>query len=150
MNNKLILGLGAIAAAAFYYFTGKKEAIENIQVRPLDIAINSQKTNFRQLVFNLKLKIANPGNFKVNINNINLDVIINGRKISEFEKTGLTSIEPKNAKTLIIEIVVNNLAVVDVVLNAIADGSDINIHLLGNVGTDLGTAIIDFKKKIDV
>jgi hypothetical protein len=39
---------------------------------------------------------------------------------------------------------------VDVVLNAIADGSGINIHLLGNVETDLGTAIIDFKKKIDV
>jgi LEA14-like dessication related protein len=150
MNNKLILGLGAMAAAAIYFFKGKKEALENIQVRPLDIAINSQKTNIRQLVFNLKLKIANPSNFAVNINNINLDVIINNKKISEFEKSGSTSIEPKNAKTFNIEIVVNNLAVVDVILNTIADGSDINIHLLGNVRTDLGTAIIDFKKKIDV
>jgi LEA14-like dessication related protein len=150
MNNKLILGLGAMAAAAFYFLRGKKEALENIQVTPLDIAINSQKTNLLQLVFNLKLKIANPGNFKVNINNINLDVIVNNKKISEFEKSGSTSIEPKNAKTFNIEIIVKNLAVVDVVLNTIADGSDINIHLLGNVRTDLGTAIIDYKKKIDV
>jgi hypothetical protein len=44
MNNKLILGLGAMAAAALYYFKGKTEAIKKIQITPLDIAINSQKS----------------------------------------------------------------------------------------------------------
>lgn len=85
MNSKIIIGLGAMAAAALYYFKGKKEAIEKIQVTPLDIAINSQKTQWNKLVFNLKLKIGNPSKFKVNINTIDLDVIVNNKKISEFQ-----------------------------------------------------------------
>ena len=150
MNNKLILGFGAMAAAALYYFKGKKEAIEKIQITPLDIAINSHKTKWNNLVFNLKLKIGNPSNFKVNINNIDLDVIINNKKISEFQKTGITSIEASNAKTILLEISIQSLSVVDVVLNAIADDKPINVQLLGNIGTDLGTAVIDFKKQINV
>jgi LEA14-like dessication related protein len=148
MNNKLILGLGALAAAAIYFFKGKKEALENVRITPLDIAINKQKTNFTNLVFNLKLKIANPGKFKVNINQINLDVIVNNKKISNFQKTNLTSIEPNNAKTLNLEIKVSNLAVIDVILNMIADKDGINIYLLGEVNTDLGAILIDYKKDI--
>ena len=148
MNNKLILGLGALAAAAIYFFKGKKEALENVKITPLDIAINSQKTNIRNLVFNLKLKIANPGNFKVNINTINLDVIVNNKKISNFQKSNITSIEPNNAKTINLEISVSNLAVIDVVLNMLADQDGINIHLLGEVNTDLGAILIDYKKDI--
>jgi LEA14-like dessication related protein len=148
MNNKVILGLGALAAAAIYFFKGKKEALENVRITPLDIAINSQKTNIRNLVFNLKLKIANPGNFKVNINTINLDVIVNNKKISNFQKSNITSIEPNNAKTINLEISVSNLAVVDVVLNMLADQDGINIHLLGEVNTDLGAILIDYKKDL--
>lgn len=148
MNNKLILGLGALAATAIYFFKGKKEALENVRITPLDIAINKQKTNIRNLVFNLKLKIANPGNFKVNINTINLDVIINNKKISNFQKSNITSIEPNNAKTINLEISVSNLAVIDVVLNMLSDQDGINIHLLGEVNTDLGAILIDYKKNI--
>jgi LEA14-like dessication related protein len=148
MNNKLILGLGALAAAAIYFFKGKKEALENVRITPLDIAINKQKTNIRNLVFNFKLKIANPGNFKVNINDINLDIIVNNKKISNFQKSNFTSIEPNNAKTINLEISVSNLAVVDVVLNLLADNDGIKIHLLGEVNTDLGAILIDYKKDL--
>lgn len=71
------------------------------------------------------------------------------KKLANF-KTGLTSIEANNAKTLSIEISILSFAVVDVVLNAIADDEPIIVQLVGNIGTDLGTAIIDFKKKINV
>jgi len=89
MNNKTILGLAALGAAALYFLKGKKQAIENLQIKPLDIAINKQKTNFQQLVFNFKIKAANPSNFEVKINEIDLDVLINGKKVSEFKKTNL-------------------------------------------------------------
>jgi LEA14-like dessication related protein len=148
MNNKLILGLGALAAAAIYFLQGKKEALENVRITPLDIAINKQKTNIRNLVFNFKLKIANPGNFKVNINDINLDIIVNNKKIGNFQKSNFTSIEPNNAKTINLEISVSNLAVVDVVLNMLADNDGIKIHLLGEVNTDLGAILIDYKKDL--
>jgi len=148
MNNKLILGLGALAAAAIYFFKGKKEALENVKITPLDIAINNQKTNIRNLVFNLKLKIANPGNFKVNINNIDLDIIVNNKKISNFQKSNITSIEPNNAKTIVVEISVSNLSVVYVILDMILNQEGINIRLLGEVNTDLGAILIDYKKDI--
>jgi LEA14-like dessication related protein len=148
MNNKLILGLGALAAATIYFLKGKKEALENVRITPLDIAINSQKTNIRNLVFNFKLKIANPGNFKVNINDINLDIIVNNKKISNFQKSNFTSIEPNNAKVINLEISVSNLAVVDVVLNLLADNDGIKINLLGEVNTDLGAILIDYKKDL--
>ena len=148
MNNKLILGLGALAAAAIYFFKGKKEALENVKITPLDIAINKQKTNIRNLVFNLKLKIANPGNFKVNINNIDLDIIVNNKKISNFQKSNITSIEPNNAKTINVEISVGNLSVVYVILDMILNQEGINIRLLGEVNTDLGAILIDYKKDI--
>ena len=148
MNNKLILGLGALAAAAIYFFKGKKEALENVKITPLEIAINKQKTNIRNLVFNLKLKIANPGNFKVNINNIDLDIIVNNKKISNFQKSNITSIEPNNAKTINVEISVGNLSVVYVILDMILNQEGINIRLLGEVNTDLGAILIDYKKDI--
>ena len=150
MNNKTILSLAALGAAALYFLKGKKQAIENIQIKPLDIAINKQKTNFQQLVFNFKIKAANPGNFAVKINEIDLDVLINGKKVSEFQKTNLTTILPGDAQTINLEIVVSNLTVVDVVLNAIADKKPIKLALSGFVNTDLGSAIIDVKKTINV
>ena len=150
MNNKTILGLAALGAAALYFLKGKKEAIENLQIKPLDIAINKQKTNFSQLVFNFKIKAANPSSFAVKINEIDLDVLINGKKVSEFQKTNLTTILPGDAQTINLEIVVNNLTVIDVVLNAIADKKPIKLAFSGFVNTDLGSAIIDVKKTINV
>ena len=77
MNKNFLIGLAAVAAAGYYLLMGKKQAIENLEVKPIDIAINSQKTNLLKLVFNLKLKLTNPGNFSVKGNNIDLDVLLN-------------------------------------------------------------------------
>jgi len=150
MNNKLIIGLGALAAAAIYFFKGKKEAIENIRLTPMDIAINKQKSTFMELYFNFKLKIANPSNFAVKINKIEFDIIINGRKISEFNKDNFTTIAPKDTGVITLEIAIGNLQVIDAVLNAIAEGGKINIQLQGMAETDLGAVYIDYKKQLNV
>ena len=45
MNKNFLIGLAAVAAAVYYFLMGKKEAIETLEVKPLDIAINKSKTN---------------------------------------------------------------------------------------------------------
>jgi LEA14-like dessication related protein len=148
MNKNFLIGLAAIAAAGYYFLMGKKQAVENLEIKPIDIAINSQKTNLLKLVFNLKLKLTNPGNFSVKVNNIDVDVLVNNRVISDFQKLLPVTIGPKQTETVILEITVQNLAVIETVLNILADQQNITAGVKGVVSTDLGIVNIDYVKTI--
>ena len=146
--NKLLLGLAAAAGVAYIFLKGKKESIENLLFNPVGIAINKAKTNFLRLVFNFKLQVTNPGNFAVNIQSIDLDVLVNGKIISNFSKQLPVMIAAKKTELLDIEIAVQNLTVIETILNAIADGGKITVSLQGEVITDLGKANINYTKSI--
>ena len=146
--NKLIWGLVAAAGVAYIFVKGKKESLENLLFNPVGIAINKAKTNFLRLVFNFKLQVTNPGNFAVNIQSIDLDVLVNGNVISNFSKQLPVMIGPKKTELLDIEIAVQNLTVIETILNAIADGGKITVSLQGEVITDLGKANINYTKSI--
>lgn len=146
--NKLLLGLAAAAGVAFIFLKGKKESIENLLFNPIGIAINKAKTNFLRLVFNFKLQVTNPGNFAVNIQSIDLDVLVNGRVISNFKKELPIGILPKKTELLDIEIAVNNLTIAQTILNLIIDGGKVTVSLQGEVITDLGKANINYTKSI--
>jgi LEA14-like dessication related protein len=148
MNKNFLIGLAAVAAAGYYFLMGKKQAVENLEIKPIDIAINSQKTNLLKLVFNLKLKLTNPGNFSVKVNNIDVDVLVNNRVISDFQKLLPVTIGPKQTETVILEITVQNLAVIETVLNILADQQNITAGVKGVVSTDLGVVNIDYVKSI--
>lgn len=146
--NKLFLGLAAAVGVAYIFLKGKKESLENLLFNPVGIAINKAKTNIFKLVFNFKLQVTNPGNFAVNIQSIDLDVLVNGRVISNFSKQLPVMIAAKKTELLDIEIAVQNLTVIETILNAIADGGKITVSLKGEVITDLGKANINYTKSI--
>ena len=146
--NKLLLGLAAAAGVAYIFLKGKKESIENLLFNPVGIAINKAKTNFLRLVFNFKLQVTNPGNFAVNIQIIDLDVLVNGKIISNFSKQLPVMIAAKKTELLDIEIAVNNLTIAETILNLIIDGGKVTITLQGEVITDLGKANINYTKSI--
>lgn len=148
MNKNFLIGLAAVAAAGYYLLMGKKQAIENLEIKPIDIAINSQKTNLLKLVFNLKLKLINPSNFSIKGNNIDLDVLVNNKVISDFKKLLPVFIAPKQTKIVVLEITVQNLAVIETVLNILEDQSNITVGVKGVVSTDLGIVNIDYVKTI--
>jgi LEA14-like dessication related protein len=148
MNKNFLIGLAAVAAAGYYFLMGKKKAVENLEIKPIDIAINSQKTNLLKLVFNLKLKLTNPGNFAVKVNNIDVDVLVNNRVISDFQKLLPVTIAPKQTEIVVLEITVQNLAVIETVLNILADQQNITAGVKGVVSTDLGVVNIDYVKSI--
>ena len=146
--NKLLLSIAAAAGVAYIFLKGKKESIENLLFNPVGIAINKAKTNFFRLVFNFKLQVTNPGNFAVNIQSIDLDVLVNGKIISNFRKELPISILPKKTELLDIEIAVNNLTIAETILNLIIDGGKVTVSLQGEVITDLGKANINYTKSI--
>ena len=148
MNKNFLIGLAAVAAAGYYFLMGKKQAIESLEIKPIDIAINKSKTNILRLVFNLKLKITNPANFAVKLNNIDVDVIVNNKIIGEFQKTLPVTIGANKTESINIEISVGNLQVIDVIFNIIANGGKINAGVTGVIGTDLGDINIDYFKSV--
>lgn len=148
MNKNFLIGIAAVAAAGYYFLMGKKQAIESLEIKPIDIAINKSKTNILRLVFQLKLKITNPANFAVKLNNIDVDVIVNNKIIGQFQKTLPVTIGSNKTEAIIIEISVGNLQVIDVIFNIIANGGKINAGISGIVGTDLGDINIEYFKTI--
>jgi LEA14-like dessication related protein len=146
--NKLLLGLAAAAGVAYIFLKGKKESLENLLFNPIGIAINKAKTNFFRLVFNFKLQVNNPGTFAVNIQSIDLDVLVNGKVISNFTKELPISIAPKESKILDIEIAIQNLTVIETILEVINNKGKITVTLQGEVLTDLGKANINYTKSI--
>jgi LEA14-like dessication related protein len=148
MNKGFLIGLAAAAAAAYYLLTGKKAAIENLIVKPIDIAINSSKTSIYKLVFNLKLKITNESNFSVKVNAIDVDVIVNNNIIGEVQKNLPIVIAPNKTEIVIIELSVQNLAIIETVLNIITMGGKITAGVQGNVITDLGKVNFNYSANI--
>jgi len=146
--NKLLLGLAAAAGVAYIFLKGKQQSLENLLFNPIGIAINKAKTNFLRLVFNFKLQVNNSGNFAVNIQNIDLDVLVNGKVISNFTKELPISIAPKESKILDIEIAIQNLTVIETILEIINNKGKITVTLQGEVLTDLGKANINYTKSI--
>lgn len=144
----MLLGIAAAVGVAYIFLKGKKESIENLLFNPVGIAINKAKTNFLRLVFNFKLQVTNPGNFAVNIQSIDLDVLVNGKIISNFSKQLPVMIAPKKTELLDIEIAVQNLTVIETILEIINNKGKITVTLQGEVITDLGKANINYTKSI--
>lgn len=150
MNTKLILGLTALAGAAIYFLKGKKEAIENLLIKPTMLAINRQKTNIQQVVFILRFQVTNPSNVKVNILGINLDVFINGKKATNIKQLNIAEIMPNETENITIEFAIFSWQALDIVLNLLADGGTINVNIKGPIVTDLGTVNVNYNKAINV
>jgi LEA14-like dessication related protein len=147
MNNKLILGLLAGAGAFYYFIKGKKGAIEDLEIKPIDIAINKE-SNFKKLIFDLKFKIKNPSKFAVKIKNIDLDLKVNNKTISNFNSASILTLPANSDKIYTIKISVQNLTVVLTIIEILAD-KNIIASVVGDITTDLGTVNIDFVKEIN-
>lgn len=147
MNNKLILGLLAGAGAFYYFLQGKKAAIEDLLIEPVDIAID-RASNIRKLIFNLKLQINNPSKFVVKVKNIDLDLKVNNKTISNFNSNSVLNLPANSNKIYNIKISVNNFIVITTILEVLAD-KNIVAAVTGDITTDLGKVDINFTKEIN-
>lgn len=153
MKNKILL-LAAAAGAAYYFLIGKKKALENLNIRPIDVAIDAKKSRqffYAQLFYNLKLSITNSESLAVKIRNINIDVFINNKKASEINSKSPIIIPARTeGKIITIQGVVMAANLITLILEFIADREPINIKAIGTVTTDLGTIEINYSKNINI
>ena len=153
MKNKILL-LTAAAGAVYYFLMGKKRALENLDIKPIDIAINTAKSRkflYTQLFYNIKLKITNSENLAAKIKSIDIDVYINNKKASEIN-SDIPVIVPARTegKIATIEGVVMAGNLITLILDFLANREPINIKAVGTVTTDLGTIEINYSKNVSV
>jgi LEA14-like dessication related protein len=148
MNKKIVIGIATAAVAALYFLKGKKQALEDIKFSPKDIAINSNKSNLIQLVYNFKVLIKNDNKLPVNITSIDLDIAVNNKLVSNFQTTQTINIPGEASKLITFQISINNLAAIDVILATIANQSNINIKITGDVVTDLGVLNVNYSQNL--
>jgi LEA14-like dessication related protein len=153
MKNKILL-LTAAAGAAIYFLIGKKRALENLDIKPIDVAINTAKSRkffFAQLFYNIKLKITNSESLAARIQNIDIDVYINNKKASEINSNTPVIIPARTeGKIVTIEGVVMAGNLITLILDFLANQEPINIKVIGTVTTDLGTIEINYSKNVSV
>ena len=153
MKNKILL-LTAAAGAAIYFLMGKKRALENLDIKPIDVAINTAKSKnffYSQLFYNIKLKITNSESLAARIQNIDIDVYINNKKASEINSNTPVIIPARTeGKIITIEGVVMSANIITLILEFLADQQPINIKAIGTVTTDLGTIEINYSKNVSL
>ena len=152
MRNLTTLFLIAITGGAAYYFLkGKKESLENLIIKPIDIAIDSKKSRqlfFQKLFYNIKLKITNPSGFAVKILSIDLDFIVNNEIIADIQQQSAIIIKPNETKVITIESSIATLGIIQQIISMITNKEGIDVAIKGDVQTDLGNINIAYAKKL--
>lgn len=138
-----ILVPGLILGVFIAYLAAKKRALQNLLLEVADIAINSQKTNIKQVVFNVKFAAENRENVPVTINQINLRLFSGQTTLADFNRVVNLTVGPNESKQFTAEIKISNLAAVSTLLNFLASGEQPEFNVRGNVRTDLGVISIN-------
>lgn len=148
MRNLLLLG-GA-AAAAFFLLRRKKTAAENIQVDPIDIAIDSDRSAssfWTRIYYNIKLRLVNNESASVNVSSINLQISANGRAIGTINNTTGFVVQGGTDKVINIDASLSSIGAIGLIRDLITEGISINLLVSGVVNTDLGAVNVRFTKK---
>lgn len=149
MNTKTILLLAGAGAVAAYLLKGKKEALENLKISPLDIAIDTQKskaTLWTKLYYNIKLKLINSSSFSINVKSIDLDFSVNGKILANIQRDQNITVPGKDDKVITLSSYIASATAIETILDILADSSKIKLAVTGEVVTDLGAIIINYSK----
>jgi hypothetical protein len=136
MKNLIIPGL--IIGGLIAFLAAKKRALQNLILNVIDIGINRQKSNIRQLVFNVRFNAENLENVPVEIRNINLSLFAGNNRITDYRRSVNLVILPEESKEFFIEMNVNNLSIVTTLIQSISTGETPEFVVKGTIITDLG------------
>jgi hypothetical protein len=147
---KNLLLLGAAAAAAFVLLRRKKTAAENIQVDPIDIAIDSQRSAssfWTRIYYNIKLRLINNETASVNVSSVNLQIFANGNAIGSINNTTGFVVGAGTDKVINIDASLSSIGAIGLIRDLITEGISIDLLVSGVVNTDLGAVNVRFTKQ---
>ena len=147
MGNGLKFLLGASALGVIYTFLNKKKAaLENIQIRKIDVYIDQKKTTdnfYLKLFYTLKMNLYNYANVNVVIKSIDAKFYLNGIEFGNLTSTLNATIKPKNEKRIELNASIATGNIIASIMDIISEGSA-KIEVRGTLLTDLG--LIEFKE----
>lgn len=90
MKNKILPFLFGGALFGFYWFRGKKDLINQLQIDLTKVKLNREKTRsalFFSLFFDISLKLTNPTKSAIKINHIFIEIFAGDKKIGQAIKS---------------------------------------------------------------
>jgi hypothetical protein len=147
---KNLLLIGGAAAAAFFLLKRKKTAAENIQVDPIDIAIDSQRSAssfWTRIYYNIKLRLINNETASVNVSSVNLQIFANGKAIGSINNTTGFVVGAGTDKVINIDASLSSIGAIGLIRDLITEGISIDLLVSGVVNTDLGAVNVRFTKQ---
>lgn len=148
---KPILLATAGAGLLFFFLRRKANALQNLRVLPIDIAIDSERssqTNWQNIFYKVKLKFINNERANVDIKAINLQSTINGNFVGNITGNTTILIPSMNSKEISLVASVQSVGILNLILNAIQDGIRFNVQISGWIDTDLGRINVNFSKQV--
>jgi hypothetical protein len=148
MKNVLLAG-GAIAALV-YFLRRKKAAAENIEVDPIDIAIDSQRSAsafWTRIYYRITLRLINNESANVNISSINLQISANGRALGSINNTTGFSVDGGSEKVINLDASLSSIGAIGLIRDLITEGLSIDFLVTGVVNTDLGAVNVRFTRQ---
>lgn len=147
---KNLLTLGAVAIAALMLLR-KKRAAENIQVTPLDIAIDTERTSqvyWARIFYRVKLRLTNNEPAAVKVSAVNLNVAVNGIGLGSINNTSGFTVNANSTQDINIDASLSSVGAINIIKDIIMNGMSLNILVTGYVTTDLGRVDVTFTKNL--
>lgn len=143
-----LLAFFTAAASALYYLKQKAKAGMNLRYSPVDVGIDTQKTqdsNYQKLFFNVKFNLINDENVSVNVKYIELDLYVNQIKVGTIKNTDGFVVPARSFKFIKLETSFTSQSIILLISDLLINGFDTEVAAVGFVKTDLGNLVINFK-----
>jgi hypothetical protein len=155
-NSKIvpIIGVGAVAAFLYYYWDSFKNLVATYKVNISSIKFNSRDTAqsfYLTAFFDVMLKFTNPSNFVGTVSAVNLNILLNNRKVATVNKSISIQIKAKDVTYIPISVGISTLNLYGNVTDAIQqlnNTKSLSFTVQGTVITSGGT--IDVNETIRV
>jgi len=140
-----LLGAGAYLV---YFLKNKARAGANLKYVPIDIAIDLKRSNLLNIVYTVKIKLINSENASIVVNNINLNVVVEGIDFGNLSKTEDFRVDAQSEKIISFDASFSSIGALGLIRKIIQQGLNLEVSVNGFIDTDLGRVNVDFKKKV--
>lgn len=145
-SSNILFGTGALA---FLYFMlrGKKDAVNELEVKLASLSFNNKKTRealFLNLFFDVRLNVNNPTPGNITIKHIYIEIFGNDKILGGVSKNEQFTIKGKSANDINFSAKIITPGAVNFIIDLLKSGQEPELFGQGYIDTNLGR--INFKK----
>lgn len=145
----LLVTLGVVGTAAYYYAQQGKELAENIKFRITKIGIDGQQTkkeSYLNVILKITIMLTNPTAGKAALKSLALTISQNGNKVADVQNSETVIINPNSNTTAMLTVAIPTIKLFGSVSNAIKallNGKGLKLNVSGIANFSEGSAKIN-------